>query len=56
MQWLCRAGGRRSGAEKGGTWGIAKKEFFIAAKNTVFWQILKSVKKRRFRSMKTGVW
>jgi hypothetical protein len=36
MPWLRPAGGRHSGAEKEGTWGITKKEFFIAAKKTVF--------------------
>jgi len=38
---ICRAGGRRSGAEKEGTWGITKKEFFSLRKITVFLQILK---------------
>ena len=38
---ICRAGGRRADAEKRPTWGITKKEFFIARKNTVFLQILK---------------
>jgi len=37
-----RAGGRLSGAEKGGTWVIIKKEFFDLSQNTVFWQILKT--------------
>jgi hypothetical protein len=39
---ICRAGGRRSDAEKGGTWVITKKEFFDPSQNTVFWQILKT--------------
>jgi hypothetical protein len=56
MRWLRRAGGRRSGAEKGGTWGITKKEFFILPKNTVFLQFFKIVKKHPFQSIETGVW
>jgi hypothetical protein len=42
-------------ADLGGGWGITKKEFFIAAKNTVFEQVLKRSAKRGFEAMNTGV-
>jgi hypothetical protein len=56
MRWLRGAGGRRSDAEKGGTWGITKKEFFSAGKNTAFLQIFKIGEKPPLESMNTGVW
>jgi hypothetical protein len=42
-------------ADFGGVWGRIKKEFFIAAKKTIFEQVLKILRKPSLQPMDSGL-